>query len=745
MKTKIDKSKSRNKSSSPFFNSKNDSGFFNIQPKLKVGQPGDKYEVEADRVADEVVKSQSENQPFFAPAQTNSIQTKPNRFIQEKPIAESITPLIQRQEEEEEEAQAKLQDITVQRQEEEEEEETLQMQPMEEEEEELQMQPIEEEEEELQMQVEEEEEEMMQAKADSPLKEEYAKTEQLLNNSKGNGSSLDSGTQTQMEGSFGADFGGVKIHTDNAAIQLNKDLGAQAFTTGNNIYFNEGKYKPNSQNGKKLLAHELTHTVQQGATSAVSNQPFIQRWPWSSSIEEQKREFRSRNYGPLTYTRPETSGSGFETSYWPMSSRLNVTLRGKIRFADTLSGSIGSLSAPNIFMNQSSFIGIINALPADVQTRIMPYFQWTDEQKQIHLMRFQQNLEVVRQMWQGTGMSFQVNETGWEDITATPNITFSIGEGDAVHQTRQGGFLNLFTVTDEATSDHIQIEIVKQLTSQEADEIIGIITAHNTATGATVDRGMIQSTRSYMHNDPGSRGSAPQGFNNIMSMESNLVGDPRTRMYATDVYFGHNQSDMPEESTAQLDSFFSDPMILLDNGENAVNINLVGFASAPGSTSYNRSLVESRINTVQNYIDNHLMNTDLTTNIYTSENANNADTSAETDLATNPATHDPAGFRRVEITIIREGRGGQNTLAHEIGHVFGLGDEYAEVGGMYNRPTGSAATHDPLARNAGVTGGATVADDQRMMSGGNVFGAAHYSTFADALNQLTSKRWKIIT
>lgn len=65
MKTKVDKPKSRNKSSSPFFNSKNDPGFFNIQPKLKVGQLGDKYEVEADRVADEVVNSNTESQPFF--------------------------------------------------------------------------------------------------------------------------------------------------------------------------------------------------------------------------------------------------------------------------------------------------------------------------------------------------------------------------------------------------------------------------------------------------------------------------------------------------------------------------------------------------------------------------------------------------------------------------------------------------------------------------------------------------------
>lgn len=240
MKTKIEKPKSRNQNSSPFFNSKNEAAFFNAQAKLKVGNPGDKYEVEADRVAEEVVNSQSNNQPFFAAPQT--------QLIQQKPIAESITPLVQFQEEEEEELQTKLLDSTVQRQEEEEEE--------------LQMQP-EEEEEEIQMQEEEEEEEILQPKSDSPVTDTHATTEQKLNGSKGNGSSLDSETRVQMESSFGANFSGVKIHTDSTAVQLNKELGAQAFTTGNDIYFNEGRYQPDSQNGKKLLAHELTHTVQQ--------------------------------------------------------------------------------------------------------------------------------------------------------------------------------------------------------------------------------------------------------------------------------------------------------------------------------------------------------------------------------------------------------------------------------------------------------------------------------------------------
>ena len=66
-----------------------------------------------------------------------------------------------------------------------------------------------------------------------------------------------------MEASFDSDFSAVRIHTDEEAAELSKALGAQAFTRGNDIYFNQGKFEPTSSTGKHLLAHELTHTQQQ--------------------------------------------------------------------------------------------------------------------------------------------------------------------------------------------------------------------------------------------------------------------------------------------------------------------------------------------------------------------------------------------------------------------------------------------------------------------------------------------------
>lgn len=91
--------------------------------------------------------------------------------------------------------------------------------------------------------------------------------EQSLASSKGGGSALPSDTRQFMESRFNADFSGVRIHTDASARSMSSSIHAQAFAHGNDIYFNEGKFAPHTQSGGTLLAHELTHTIQQGASS----------------------------------------------------------------------------------------------------------------------------------------------------------------------------------------------------------------------------------------------------------------------------------------------------------------------------------------------------------------------------------------------------------------------------------------------------------------------------------------------
>ena len=87
-----------------------------------------------------------------------------------------------------------------------------------------------------------------------------------IKDTKGGGSPMADTTKSFMENRFDSDFSDVRIHTGDYAAQMSNDLNAQAFTVGSDIYFNSGKYAPGASDGKHLLAHELTHVVQQSNT-----------------------------------------------------------------------------------------------------------------------------------------------------------------------------------------------------------------------------------------------------------------------------------------------------------------------------------------------------------------------------------------------------------------------------------------------------------------------------------------------
>ena len=197
---------SQDRAASPFFNG--------VQAKLNIGHPNDRYEREADTVADRVVRT------IHSPA--SSAESTPQ-------------PTVQRKSNEEEHLQEKEDDR-----------ETAT--------EDIQRKPI-------------FESEGIQSKNETGQDNTPPDDlESRLGSSSGDGTPLPNDTRNSMESAMGADFGGVRVHTDSNAVQMNQDLGAQAFTHGNDIYFNEGKYDPGNSGGQHLLAHELTHTMQQGAS-----------------------------------------------------------------------------------------------------------------------------------------------------------------------------------------------------------------------------------------------------------------------------------------------------------------------------------------------------------------------------------------------------------------------------------------------------------------------------------------------
>ncbi|MDR6552034.1 DUF4157 domain-containing protein [Paenibacillus qinlingensis] len=268
-----------------------------IQTKMTVGPAGDAYEQEADQMgkqaADHIAASDSSG-ASKPDVQRSEGGESEDEELQMKPSSESI----QRSEggeSEDEELQMKPSSESIQRSEGgESEDEELQMKPSSEsiqrseggesEDEELQMKPSSEsiqrseggesEDEELQMKPssesiqrseggESEDEELQMKPSSEGGFEADAGIESQIKAKQGSGSKMDASIQAKMESAFKADFSNVNIHNDSESSKINRSIGAEAFATGNDVFFREGRYNPDTREGQELLGHELTHVVQQ--------------------------------------------------------------------------------------------------------------------------------------------------------------------------------------------------------------------------------------------------------------------------------------------------------------------------------------------------------------------------------------------------------------------------------------------------------------------------------------------------
>lgn len=207
-----------------------------IQTKLTVGQPNDQYEQEADRVADQVMRMPDPR------LQRQAENEEEEEMIQPKPLAAQITPLVQRQEappeEEEEPVQAQFKDETLQRQQEDEEEEELQAKP--------------------------------KAGGVPGITPE---SRSHIESMQGGGRPMSRSERRFFEPRFGADFSAVRVHDDARAATAAQSIGARAYTLGPDVVFGAGEYAPNSDSGRKLFAHELTHVAQQNHAQRRSTPP----------------------------------------------------------------------------------------------------------------------------------------------------------------------------------------------------------------------------------------------------------------------------------------------------------------------------------------------------------------------------------------------------------------------------------------------------------------------------------------
>lgn len=224
-----------------------------VQTKMTVGAANDTYEQEADRVAASVVSdspasSSVQRNEEEGPIQTLRVQRQEVEGAEDE--MEGIqTMRIQRVEEDE------LQTKRIQREASEDELQTMRVQRQE-------VEGGEDEMEEIQtMRVQREEVDMMDSF------DAGADVEKGIASTRGSGQALPDDTRGMMESKMGYDFSGVNIHTDSTSDSLNRSVSAKAFTTGSDVYFSQGAFNPGSKDGQQLIAHELTHVVQQGGAA----------------------------------------------------------------------------------------------------------------------------------------------------------------------------------------------------------------------------------------------------------------------------------------------------------------------------------------------------------------------------------------------------------------------------------------------------------------------------------------------
>ena len=200
-----------------------------IQYKLSVSQPGDPYEQEADRVAEAVTQATEPSGGAVAIDREPDTDLTINRMCAD--CGEEVSRAASPDEDSEQDAMS------------------------------LQRQPE-----------EDKDKEGVVARApsgDAPAVD--GPVEEGIRGLSGNGSPLPSAVRSSMESSVGYDFNAVRVHTDSNASHLARAVNARAFTVGSDIVFGSGEYSPASKDGQKLLAHELTHVVQQ--TGPVQRTP----------------------------------------------------------------------------------------------------------------------------------------------------------------------------------------------------------------------------------------------------------------------------------------------------------------------------------------------------------------------------------------------------------------------------------------------------------------------------------------
>jgi outer membrane protein OmpA-like peptidoglycan-associated protein len=599
---------------------------------------------------------------------------------------------------------------------------------------------------------------------------------EALSNS-GSGTSLDGGAREFLEPKFGHSFENVKIHADGRADELSKSVNARAFTTGQDVYFREGEYKPNSPEGRHLLAHELTHTIQQsrGTVSGTSigggvaiSEPgdsfeqeassaadtvarggqvavggstgmAVQRMPASGLVLQRDTPTPAPAVTPTTMPAPAAGGT-FEqnlaaadvfhghgmfgpTEVQPGGGAFEASydpaagvLNIVMRAAVNFQDALTSSggSFTPANANLQSLANRARTLTPAKRAAFLARYQWNAAEKTGWLTNLETSVESA---WGGKHQ-FHINKPQWEWIGAQVNVDVQAHDGA------------------RAGNDHLAVDAIKMPPGEN-------LYSHNDA-GEHPDPATPTDHTVHSGFSSTGTGSSTNSFDSTMTIASTDVTARPDNVLRNFVLFDHNSDALRPGVAGGLQDWIATFQGAPGTpGSRSIGVKLEAHTSASGTAEYNVDLAQRRADTIKTFLGSHGL-TNVSGSIITDPQGVDAGASTRDSAAKQE--------RQRRVDLIVDSGASQVLAAHEFGHAFGLGDEYstAPAAGTAGTSTitgsggtsGTPADHDGLTKNmTDASGthlpGAVHENNDNIMSFGNTVQPQHYSTFHAALQQIS--------
>ncbi len=435
-----------------------------------------------------------------------------------------------------------------------------------------------------------------------------------------------------------------------------------------------------------------------GMASARSTGPLGS--PQRADVEAADAFVASGPKGP-TAIQPATGLGGFDAAYTPGTGAgtLDITVRGGVHFIDPLHAD-GAGRAVASDPKYAKMATSVNRLPTDQRTAILPQFAWATaaDERQDWIDQLKKS---VQNTWSNQH-AFHIHRPGWTWV----------GAQVAVH-------VNVAARTERNADDHVAIDAVK---TPESEDLYSY--------------GISSSVSSMDAADPHD--------STMQISSSDVAARPADILEIQNVYFATGSATLDAAGQEQVRkwarTFAGDPS---NPASHAVKALIQGHTDSVGGTALNQELSERRLKHV---VD--LVRAAGFTNI---DDRLTQEAKGKSQMVEHGQDNEASKWSRRVMLSIDHPEGAQVLAAHEFGHVFGLGDQYATSDKAGNptsvsgtgAQTGQAADHDGLTRNmldenGTALSGSIYENNDGIMSGGNKVNAEHYSTFDAALRSLTS-------